>query len=124
MLGPVRAAVEELRATRDVLVDRALIERITAHAPTNGGGPASRRFAEAALRFSRVVGRLERWGVVVRDLESGLCDFRSSRGGRDVYLCWLVDEEDIRWWHEIDAGFAGRRPLEEAPPEDDPQPRD
>lgn len=122
MLGPVREAVIDLREARRVITDRALVDRLTAHAPTNGGGPDSRAFTEAALRFSRALERIRRWGVVVRDIDTGLCDFRSSRAGRDVYLCWLVDEPDIDWWHEVDAGFAGRTPLTDAPPEDDPQP--
>ena len=51
--------------------------------------------------------------MVVRDLDEGICDFRARRGGRDVYLCWRVGEERIGWWHELDAGFRGRRPLDE-----------
>ncbi|MDO8611932.1 MAG: DUF2203 family protein [Dehalococcoidia bacterium] len=39
-------------------------------------------------------------------------DFLSEREGRDVYLCWKLGEPDIRWWHELETGFAGRRPLE------------
>jgi hypothetical protein len=118
----MREAIQELRDARDVITDRELSQRLASHAPANGGGPDARVFAEAALRFSRALGRIESWGVVVRDLDTGLCDFRSRRGGRDVYLCWLVHEEDITWWHELDAGFAGRTPLDAAPPEDRDQP--
>ena len=48
----------------------------------------------------------------LKDIEQGLIDFRTEREGREVYLCWKLGEPDIRWWHELDAGFAGRRPLE------------
>lgn len=50
-------------------------------------------------------------GIIVRDLERGLVDFPSLRKGREVHLCWLRGEPDIRFWHETDVGFAGRQPL-------------
>lgn len=96
-----------------MLTDRALATTMSARGPGNGGGAEGRRFAEAALAFSRGLARLDGWGVVVRDLESGICDFPARREGRPVYLCWRVGEERIAAWHEPDAGFAGRRPLDE-----------
>jgi hypothetical protein len=50
-------------------------------------------------------------GVEIKRLDPALIDFRSFRHGRLVYLCWQEDEETIRYWHDIEAGFAGRRPL-------------
>lgn len=50
-------------------------------------------------------------GVEVKDLDSGLVDFPSERAGRIVYLCWMVDEPGISYWHDLDTGFAGREPL-------------
>ena len=47
----------------------------------------------------------------MRDIDRGLIDFPAIRDGAEVYLCWLVDEDEIGFWHERDAGFAGRRPL-------------
>ena len=54
---------------------------------------------------------LEAVDIVVRDVERGLVDFPALRDGEEVYLCWLVDEDEIGFWHGLDAGFAGRRPL-------------
>jgi hypothetical protein len=56
-------------------------------------------------------------GALIKDIESGLIDFPVLREGREVYLCWRLGEgERISWWHEIEAGFAGRQPLaDEAP---------
>jgi len=51
-------------------------------------------------------------GVEVKDLDLGLVDFPSLRDGREVYLCWRVDEPTVAYWHELDAGYRGRRPLE------------
>ena len=51
--------------------------------------------------------------VVLRDLDRGLVDFPSLRDGREVYLCWQEGEDEIGFWHEPDAGFGGRRPLDD-----------
>lgn len=50
-------------------------------------------------------------GVEIKRLDPALIDFRSFRHGRVVYLCWQEDEDTIRYWHDMDAGFAGRCPL-------------
>jgi hypothetical protein len=52
-------------------------------------------------------------GVIVKDLAEGLVDFPALLHGREVYLCWKLGEDGIHWWHEIEAGFAGRRPLDD-----------
>jgi hypothetical protein len=49
--------------------------------------------------------------IQVKDVDRGLLDFPAIIGGREVFLCWEQDEEDIEHWHELDAGFAGREPL-------------
>jgi len=48
----------------------------------------------------------------VKDLTIGLIDFVALHDGREVYLCWQYGEESIQFWHEIEAGFAGRQPLD------------
>ncbi len=50
-------------------------------------------------------------GAEVKGIEHGLVDFPTKREGRVVYLCWRIDEPDIAWWHELEAGFRGRQPL-------------
>jgi hypothetical protein len=53
---------------------------------------------------------LKNLGVELKS-EDGLCDFRSKMDGREVYLCWRLGEPEVMYWHELDAGFAGRQPL-------------
>jgi hypothetical protein len=65
--------------------------------------------AEAAL--ARVVRRIQALGVQVKDLETGLLDFPSLRDGEEVLLCWQLGEDEIRYWHTLEGGFAGRQPL-------------
>lgn len=50
-------------------------------------------------------------GVELKDPFVGLVDFPCWCDGREIYLCWKLDEPQLGWWHEVDAGFAGRRPL-------------
>ena len=50
-------------------------------------------------------------GVALKDIEQGLVDFPAERDGRIVFLCWKQGEDEIRFWHELDTGFAGRKPL-------------
>lgn len=50
-------------------------------------------------------------GVAIKDIEQGLIDFPAERDGRIVYLCWKHGEDEIRYWHDLDAGFAGRQPI-------------
>jgi hypothetical protein len=53
-------------------------------------------------------------GVEVKALDDGLIDFPAERRGRGIYLCWKLGEgQRISWWHELDTGFAGRRPIKE-----------
>jgi hypothetical protein len=81
------------------------------HAQPGGESPEAARRAVARQLALRVE-RIQRLGIVVRDVESGLIDFPSLRDERVVHLCWRLGEPlEIRWWHEIDAGFAGRQPL-------------
>ena len=54
-------------------------------------------------------------GIVLRDISTGLLDFPALAGGRQVWLCWRSGEDEIGWWHGVDEGFAGRRPLDSLP---------
>ena len=78
----------------------------------SGGAYPGREVARALVEISRTVGALDAVDIVLRDVDRGLIDFPAMRDGIEVYLCWLVDdEESIGFWHEPEAGFGGRRPL-------------
>ncbi len=63
------------------------------------------------LVFRRAAKTLQDLGCELKDLERGLVDFYSMRGNEVVYLCWMLGELRVTWWHRLDAGVAGRRPL-------------
>jgi len=66
---------------------------------------------DSAQRINRFVEELVGIGCVFKGFEEGLVDFRSRLEGRDVLLCWKLGEESIEYWHEANAGYAGRQPL-------------
>lgn len=113
-LEPLLRALRDLRA-RHV----ALEERLTtgqAKILGNGHGQLNNAALVQQMReIEREIGeRVEavaQLGVLLKDIETGLVDFPTYRGRREVYLCWRLDEPRIAWWHEIEAGFAGRQPL-------------
>lgn len=113
LVPEVAQLLEELRSAREVLVDEDLAKRLASHAPGNGGGADSARMAEAALSFSRGLGRLNDLGVILRDLDAGIMDFPGTRAGEEVCLCWREGEESIDFWHHPDAGFSGRQPVDD-----------
>ena len=57
------------------------------------------------------VARIDGWGITLRDIDTGMIDFPALVSGRQVWLCWQLGEGPIAWWHELEDGFAGRRPL-------------
>lgn len=59
------------------------------------------------------VARIDELGITLRDIEHGLVDFPALVSGRQVWLCWQRGETAIGWWHGLDTGFSGRRPLAE-----------
>ena len=77
----------------------------------NGG---SKKAGELLVEFERIessVTALSEMGCILKDLNSGLVDFPTIRNGREVLLCWRYDEPEVGFWHDAQAGFAGRQPL-------------
>lgn len=70
------------------------------------------RLNTAVTEFYESVEILERTGVVVKSIDDGLLDFPSKKFDEEVWLCWKYGETEIRFWHEKDSGFMGRKPVE------------
>jgi hypothetical protein len=111
-LPEVAELLARLRAAREQLSDTDAREALTEAGPTNGGGEPGRVVSEAFLALRDGLVELREREVVLRDLERGLVDFPAIRDGEEIYLCWEEGEDEIAFWHEPDAGFAGRKPLE------------
>jgi len=119
LLEEVRPVAEALVAHRRAMAVTAtrqarLVQRIAG----NGGDfdPQEPRTLEEEFKregeaVARCVEQLEALGVLVKDLDRGLVDFPALRGDEEVLLCWQVGEDEIAYWHGVDEGFAGRKPL-------------
>ncbi len=104
------------------------LARASAEIMVLGGSiPPRTKLAQTKLKREEVAGELKdsvskviETGCLIKDLEVGLVDFPSMLRGEEVYLCWKLGEERIEYWHGIDEGFAGRKPIEEGPPDEGP----
>jgi hypothetical protein len=120
------ALLEEVRPVAEALVTHRRAMAVTATRQArlvqriagNGGDfdPQEPRTLEEEFKregeaVARCVEQLEALGVLVKDLDRGLVDFPALRGEEEVLLCWQVGEDEIAYWHGVDEGFAGRKPL-------------
>ncbi len=64
------------------------------------------------------INHIHQTGCLVKDLDEGIVDFPALRKGEEVYLCWKLGEERILYWHGLEEGSAGRKPLDESPSEE------
>ena len=112
LLPRLREILDEVALHRDALREKAPhMEPILGAAPGNGGGKAGSEYGVEAYNLYLAIGRITELGVVLKDLDMGLLDFPHEREGRIVFLCWHPPEESVSYWHDIDAGYAGRQPL-------------
>ena len=85
-----------------------------AEAAEKGGGgmPGGTKYVSSLYDIGKLTFEIDELGVHLKDYERGLIDFPCMKEGRIVLLCWELNEGDeILWWHELEGGFAGRKPL-------------
>ena len=117
LLPTVRQLLIEMQdAKRQLDARSAEVERLLGLTGGNGhlaSDVAQTRLAVegAASKLQGLMTELDSLGVQLKGIEEGLVDFPAEREGRVVLLCWRLGEETIAWWHDEDAGFAGRQPL-------------
>jgi hypothetical protein len=118
-LAEVRPLAERMVAHRRSLAElqarRAALAGVVAG---NGGDLEPRDFSELegelareSARVARCVNEIHGLGAQVKDVDEGLVDFPARRGGEEVLLCWRIGEDAVAFWHGLDEGFAGRKPL-------------
>lgn len=114
LLPSVRELLKEIQSSRRRLAKFADAAKLAAEAAEQGGGGIDDgiRYANLLTKFTSTMAELDSLGVQLKDFDRGLIDFPSLRDGRVVLLCWQLGEGDeLEWWHDLDAGFAGRTPL-------------
>ncbi len=112
LLPQLRRLLARVTSKREAILDlRMEMERVREKAALDSGSTSGAAYIAHLTAFTEAVGRVQSLGVEIKDFRSGLVDFPHERDGRIVLLCWKMDEDEINWWHEIDAGFAGRQML-------------
>ena len=119
LLEQVRPVAESLVAHRRAFtVAAARRARLTQRISGNGGdfdpqepSELDEQLQREAEAVARSVEKLQGLGVLVKDLDRGLVDFPALRHGEEVLLCWQVGEGEVAFWHGLEEGFAGRKPL-------------
>lgn len=111
LLPKVRQWLQQLERSRDRLL--AYDKRLSAlmEPGRDAGGDLVNNWARTIAEFRRVMEEFQRREILIKDVDRGLVDFPAIIGGREVFLCWEKDEEDIEFWHELDTGYAGRERL-------------
>jgi len=107
-LGSVRQAKAVLARTKED------IRKASAQAQYGGGSAVGPLYISSLQQISTNLQAIHEMGVLVKDLEMGLCDFPHLRDGRVVFLCWKLGEQEIKWWHETSTGYKDRCPLEDS----------
>lgn len=118
-LAEVRPLTERMVAHRRALLEaQAKQEEIAARVSGNGSGVQPKTLgaleltiAEEAAGIAECIAQIQALGAQIKDLDEGLVDFPARQAGEEVLLCWRLGEERVEFWHGIDEGFAGRRPL-------------
>lgn len=112
-LNIIRPLMDEVQAIRRKIMETqpdawTAIEKSIG----NGGNRALSRLVQDFEKLDGLVHQILDTGVLIKDVNIGLLDFPALRNGREVYLCWQYGEDDIAYWHEVDAGFAGRQSID------------
>jgi hypothetical protein len=112
LLPTLNMLLQDVARHRDSLREKApRMDPILRAAGANGGGRAGSEYGVEAYNLYLTVERIRELGVILKDLDVGLLDFPHERAGRVVFLCWHPPEERVAFWHEIEAGYAGRQPI-------------
>jgi hypothetical protein len=119
VLVELRPVVERMvQHRRDLIAAQRLQAELVTRIAGNGGDlmPSDLRDAAETIQreadgIAECADRINAAGVEIKSLEEGLLDFPAKRGDEDVLLCWKLGEDEIRYWHGVDEGFTGRKPL-------------
>lgn len=110
----LRPLMEELREEWDRIKKlNPEIQKIRGKAMQDAYSPRGVEYVESVSHLTLLMGQVRDMGVIVKDLDKGLCDFPYLKEDRVVYLCWHLGEDSIEYWHDIEGGFAGRELLDE-----------
>jgi hypothetical protein len=88
------------------------VQKAREKASFDGHSPFGVEYINAVSHLTYLVRQIRDLGVLLKDIDQGLCDFPYLRQGRVVYLCWRLGEDSIEYWHDTESGFSGRERLD------------
>src|SRR5688572_2206171 len=109
LIRPLMDEVQEIR--RKILDKQPEAWPAIEKAAGNGGNRSSSSMVQDFEKLEALIHHIQETDVVIKDINLGLLDFPALKDGREVYLCWQYGEGEIAFWHEVEAGFAGRQPI-------------
>ncbi|MCL4393909.1 MAG: DUF2203 domain-containing protein [Chloroflexi bacterium] len=112
LVPQINELLDEMTNLRNQIVSMGnALQSVLQHAGGNGGSKTGSEYVLLLQRFNASLGFVQELGCELKDLDQGLIDFPSYRDGKLIYLCWKRGEPRVEFWHDIEAGFAGRQPL-------------
>jgi hypothetical protein len=114
LLPTVQPILRKIKSRHDLVASfRDAAQAAAKSAPAGGGGmQGGSVYVKSLYELGKLTLELDALGIQLKDYSRGLIDFPAMREGRVVLLCWQLGEGDeIRWWHDLEAGFTGRQPL-------------
>lgn len=113
VLKIIRPLMDEVQAIRQkILKNQPEAWPAIEKSAGNGGNRALSNMVQEFEKLDILIHRIQDMDVLIKDINLGLLDFPALKDGREVFLCWQYGEGDIAFWHEVEAGFAGRQPIE------------
>jgi hypothetical protein len=111
LLPEVRKWLQQLEEARDHLLKYDKRLSALMEPGRDAGGDLVNNWARTMADFRGAMDEFQRREIMIKDIDRGLLDFPAIIGGKEVFLCWEKDEEDIEFWHDLDTGYAGRERL-------------
>ena len=109
----IRPFMDEIQAIRQkILINQPEAWTAIEKSVGNGGSRSLSAIVQDFERLDALVHHILDTGVLIKDINIGLLDFPALKDGREVYLCWQYGEADIAYWHEVEAGYSGRQPID------------
>jgi hypothetical protein len=108
LLPQIRVWLERLATTRQQLQEAEEQMRELLVKGHDLGGPVVHRWVHMLAQVKDLIDEFQSREIEIKDIDRGLVDFPSFLAGKEVFLCWEKDEEDIEFWHDLTSGYAGR----------------
>lgn len=112
-LSSIRPLLDEIQSIRkEILARQPEVWPVVERSAGNGGSRTASKLVQEFEKLDALVHQVQDTGALFKDINLGLLDFPALKDGREVYLCWKYGEDDIAFWHEIEAGYAGRQSID------------